>query len=93
MKVLGPKEVGGGGQDWEVAYKVIREVAKGDGSLGMLLGYHLLWSTTANVVGTDEQKERIQKLILENNYFVGGMCHTSSGKYRADFSRRCQSER
>mgnify|MGYP001297775758 CR=1 FL=1 len=93
LKVLGPKEVGGGGQDWEVAYKVIREVAKGDGSLGMLLGYHLLWSTTANVVGTDEQKERIQKLILENNYFVGGMCHTSSGKYRADFSRRCQSER
>ena len=42
-------------------------------SLGMLLGYHLLWSTTASVAGTDEQKERIQKLIIENNYFVGGM--------------------
>lgn len=36
------------------------------------MGYHLLWSTTANIVGTDEQKERIQKLIIENNYFVGG---------------------
>lgn len=72
LKVLGPKAYGGGGQDWEVGYKVIREVAKGDGSLGMLLGYHLLWSTTANVVGTNEQKERIQKLIIENNYFVGG---------------------
>lgn len=71
-KVLGPKKYGGGGETWELGYKVIREVAKGDGSLGMLLGYHLLWSTTANVVGTDEQKERIQKLIIENNYFVGG---------------------
>jgi alkylation response protein AidB-like acyl-CoA dehydrogenase len=72
LKVLGPSAVGGGGQSWEVGYKVIREVAKGDGSIGMLLGYHLLWSTTANVVGTDEQKERFQKLIIENNYFVGG---------------------
>jgi alkylation response protein AidB-like acyl-CoA dehydrogenase len=42
LKVLGPKAYGGGGQAWDVGYKVIREVAKGDGSLGMLLGYHLL---------------------------------------------------
>lgn len=31
LKVLGPVEYGGGGQGWDVAYKVIREVAKGDG--------------------------------------------------------------
>lgn len=53
LKVLGPRRFGGGGEAWDTAYKVIREVAKGDGSLGMLLGYHLLWSTTANVVGSD----------------------------------------
>lgn len=41
-------------------------------SIGMLLGYHLFWSTTANVVGSPEQADRIQKLIIENNYFVGG---------------------
>jgi alkylation response protein AidB-like acyl-CoA dehydrogenase len=41
-------------------------------SIGMLLGYHLLWSTTANVVGTPEQADRFQKLIIENNYFIGG---------------------
>jgi alkylation response protein AidB-like acyl-CoA dehydrogenase len=74
LKVLGPKAYGGGGQTWDVAYKVIREVAKGDGSIGMLLGYHLLWSTTANLVGNNEQKDRFQKLIIENNYFVGGTC-------------------
>lgn len=38
----------------------------------MLLGYHLLWSTTANVVGTDEQADRFQELIITNNYFLGG---------------------
>ena len=71
-KVLGPQKYGGGGQGWDVAYKVIREIAKGDGSLGQLIGYHLLWSWTSAVVGTDEQNECTQKLIIENNYFVGG---------------------
>ncbi|KAJ6784808.1 hypothetical protein PWT90_10773 [Aphanocladium album] len=72
LKVLGSPKYGGGGQPWSVGYKVIQEVAKGDGSLGMLLGYHLLWSTTARVVGTDEQAERTEELIISNNYFVGG---------------------
>ena len=72
LKVLGPKKYGGGGESWETGYKVIREVARGDGSIGMLLGYHLLWSTTANVVGTEEQADAIQQVIIENNYFVGG---------------------
>jgi hypothetical protein len=31
LKVLGLKKYGGGGQPWEVGYKVIREVAKADG--------------------------------------------------------------
>jgi alkylation response protein AidB-like acyl-CoA dehydrogenase len=31
LKVLGPIKYGGGGQTWDVGYKVIREVAKGDG--------------------------------------------------------------
>lgn len=43
-----------------------------DRSIGMLLGYHLLWSTTVNVVGTPEQGERWHKEIISNNYFVGG---------------------
>lgn len=39
----------------------------------MILAYHLLWSWTANVVGTDEQRDRWQKTIISNNYFIGGM--------------------
>ncbi len=91
LKVLGPKEIGRGGQSWEVGYKIIRQVAKGDGSLGMLLGYHLLWSTTANVVGSDEQKERVQKLIIENNYFVGGVSTLRKELYMLMQFRGCQS--
>ncbi|GKU10266.1 thermophilic desulfurizing enzyme family protein [Fusarium langsethiae] len=75
LKVLGPKKYGGGEQPWSLGYKVIREVAKGDGtssSLGMLLGYHLLWSTTGNVVGSPEQADCLQELIITNNYFIGG---------------------
>ncbi|KAL2202395.1 acyl-CoA dehydrogenase domain-containing protein [Sarocladium strictum] len=72
LKVLGLKKYGGGEQPWTVGYKVIREVAKADGSIGMLLGYHLLWSTTANLVGTPEQADHLQDLIISNNYFVGG---------------------
>ncbi|KAM7198710.1 thermophilic desulfurizing enzyme family protein [Naviculisporaceae sp. PSN 640] len=71
-KILGPKKYGGGEQPWSVAYKAIRIVAKGDGSVGMLLGYHLLWSTTANVVGNAAQAERFAELITKNNYFLGG---------------------
>ncbi|KAF2725377.1 acyl-CoA dehydrogenase NM domain-like protein [Polychaeton citri CBS 116435] len=70
--VLGPQQYGGGGETWETGYKVIREVAKGDGSIGMLLGYHLLWSTTANVVGTLEQAASVQQVVIEQNYFIGG---------------------
>lgn len=38
----------------------------------MLLGYHLLWTTTANLVGTPEQADRWQEKIITNNLFVGG---------------------
>lgn len=53
-RVLGLAKYGGREQSWEVGYKVIREVAKADGSIGMLQGYHLLWSWTTKVMGTDE---------------------------------------
>lgn len=89
LKILGPIEYGGGGQSWATGYKAIREVAKGDGSIGMLLGYHLLWSKTADIVGTDEQKDRFQRLIIENNYFVGGK-RCSDVHNRSETSTDCK---
>src|SRR5580693_6678288 len=42
VTLLGPVEHGGAGLDWPAAYRVVREVAKADGSIGQLLGYHYL---------------------------------------------------
>ncbi|WP_435809461.1 acyl-CoA dehydrogenase family protein [Streptomyces iakyrus] len=36
VTLLGPVEHGGAGQDWPTAYRVVREVAKADGSIGQL---------------------------------------------------------
>ncbi|PWN53228.1 acyl-CoA dehydrogenase NM domain-like protein [Violaceomyces palustris] len=72
VTLLGPKSAGGGGLQWKDAYKVIRIIARGDGSLGQLLGYHYLWSWTGKLVGTDEQADRYLEWITKNKYFVGG---------------------
>ena len=75
-KVLAEKRHGGGGESWETGYKVIREVAKGDGSIGMLLGYHLLWSVTAVVVGDERQADGVGQAVAYGTdgegYFIGG---------------------
>ncbi|PWY99585.1 acyl-CoA dehydrogenase NM domain-like protein [Testicularia cyperi] len=72
VTLLGPKSAGGGGLTWKEAYKIIRIVARGDGSLGQLLGYHYLWFWATALVGTDEQRARIDTWITQNKYFIGG---------------------
>ncbi|KHE85695.1 acyl-CoA dehydrogenase NM domain-like protein [Neurospora crassa] len=72
LKILGPKKYGGGEQPWSVAYQAIREVAKGDGSIGMLLGYHLLWAFSSSILGTPSQIAKWTALITSQNLFVGG---------------------
>ncbi|MBY6365469.1 acyl-CoA dehydrogenase family protein [Rhodococcoides corynebacterioides] len=70
--VLGPVEFGGGGQTWETAYRLIREVATADGSIGQLYGYHLLWFWAARLVGTSEQIAAVEQAATENRWFFGG---------------------
>lgn len=62
VTLLGPVEHGGGGQDRPTAYRVIRKVAKCDGSIGRLpaAGYHYLWNWAARLVGTREQWEAVE---------------------------------
>ncbi|MEU7487743.1 acyl-CoA dehydrogenase family protein [Streptomyces sp. NPDC042319] len=72
VTLLGPAEHGGGGQDWPTAYRVIREVAKADGSIGQLLGYHYLWNWAARLVGTQEQWEHVEAEAARNRWFFGG---------------------
>ncbi|AQY03361.1 monooxygenase [Microbacterium foliorum] len=72
VTLLGPRVHGGAGESWETAYRVIRAVARGDGSIGQVLGYHYLWAWAARLVGTDEQIAAIEELYTANDYVFGG---------------------
>lgn len=72
VTLLGPTEHGGGGQEWPTAYRVVREVAKADGSIGQLLGYHYLWNWAARLVGTREQWEQVEAEAARDRWFFGG---------------------
>lgn len=72
VTLLGPTAEGGGGQEWPLAYRVIREVSAGDGSIGQLLGYHYLWFWAARLVGTPEQIAAVEADATRNRWFFGG---------------------
>ncbi|MEV0679102.1 acyl-CoA dehydrogenase family protein [Actinosynnema sp. NPDC050436] len=72
VTLLGPVEHGGGGQDWTTAYRVIREVATGDGSIGQLVGYHYLWFWAARLVATPEQVAAVEEQATRERWFFGG---------------------
>lgn len=72
VTLLVNKKHGGAEQSWDTAYRVIRRVSAGDGSIGQLLGYHYLWSQLAKFWGTKEQAEAIDKASGENQWFFGG---------------------
>ena len=72
VTLLGPAEFGGGGQNWTTAYRVIREIATGDGSIGQLVGYHYLWAWAARLVATPEQIAFVEEQATVNKWFFGG---------------------
>jgi alkylation response protein AidB-like acyl-CoA dehydrogenase len=71
VTLLGPAAHGGAEQPWTTAYKVIREVASGDGSIGQLLAYHYLWAWAVRLVGTTDQVSAVEELYTSNNFFFG----------------------
>lgn len=72
VTLLGPREHGGAGETWATAYRVIRTVARGDGSVGQLLGYHYLWAWAARLVATAEQIAAVEELYTSGDLFFGG---------------------
>ncbi|WP_028657087.1 acyl-CoA dehydrogenase family protein [Nocardioides sp. J54] len=72
VTLLGPVEHGGAGQDWTTALRVIRAVSAGDGSIGQLLGYHLLWFWAVRLVGTPEQVAAVEEQATKEQWFFGG---------------------
>lgn len=72
VTLLGPISFGGGGQQWDTAYRVIREIAAADGSIGQLLGYHYLWAWAVRLVGIEPQIAAVEELYTSNRFFFGG---------------------
>lgn len=71
LKLHIPEEFGGWGQDWITALNVVREIAKADGSLGQLLGYHYVNSVMPQLYGTPEQKAYFYRNLSEHNWYSG----------------------
>ena len=71
LNFLIPQEYGGWGENWIDALKVVREIAKGDGSLGQLLGYHYVNSTIPLLFGTPEQQAYLFSQSVRANWFWG----------------------
>lgn len=67
--LLIPREFGGAGARWLTALAVVREICAADGSLGVLLGYHLV--STANMRHADRARE-----IVERKLWVAGLANS-----------------
>ncbi|MCB1274346.1 MAG: monooxygenase [Leucobacter sp.] len=72
VTVLGPKAFGGAELPWHIANRIVRIIARADGSIAQLLGYHYLWAWAARLVGTDAQIAAVEELYTANNFFFGG---------------------
>ncbi|KUM34261.1 acyl-CoA dehydrogenase family protein [Pseudomonas sp. EpS/L25] len=77
-----PVRLGGAGQPWSLAMRVLREIAAGDGSVGMLLGYHLL--NTVNL-RREPQPRRDQLLaeVAEGRLWLAGVINPRDDDIRA----------
>ncbi|MBD2153807.1 acyl-CoA dehydrogenase family protein [Leptolyngbya sp. FACHB-16] len=71
LNLLLPEAYGGQGKDWITALKVVRELAKADGSLAQLLGYHYVNATMPRLYGTPEQQARFYTASSRNNWYWG----------------------
>jgi Acyl-CoA dehydrogenases len=71
LSLIIPKSLGGLGKDWKAVLQITRELAKVDGSLAHLFGYHFLCLTSVHLFGSPQQKEKYYKETAENNLFWG----------------------
>ncbi|MGM9926865.1 MAG: acyl-CoA dehydrogenase family protein [Bacillus sp. (in: firmicutes)] len=71
LSLIIPKAYGGLGGNWLSVLNVTRELAKKDGSLAHLFGYHSLCLASVQLFGTVEQTERAYKETAEKQLFWG----------------------
>ena len=68
--ILIRKESGGGGGNWALAIEIIREIAAGDGSLGVLLMHHLLATNGLHRLPEPARSLR-EKEVTQKHFWLG----------------------
>lgn len=71
LSLIIPKYLKGHGEDWKSIFQITRELARVDGSIAHLFGYHCLCLTSVQLYGTKPQKEKLYRETAENNWFWG----------------------
>ncbi|MGE7766337.1 acyl-CoA dehydrogenase family protein [Peribacillus sp. NPDC096540] len=71
LSLMIPKSLGGKGEDWKTVLQLTRELAKVDGSIAHLFGYHFLCLTSVHLFGSPFQKEKLYEETAEKNLFWG----------------------
>ncbi|WIM85934.1 acyl-CoA dehydrogenase family protein [Candidatus Mycobacterium wuenschmannii] len=66
-----PEQFGGWGADWPTVFDVVREIARVDGSLGHLFGYHIVDIAFVELLGSAEQKDATYRAVAERNWWAG----------------------
>jgi alkylation response protein AidB-like acyl-CoA dehydrogenase len=79
LDLLIPRSWGGKEEDWGTVFQVTRELAKVDGSIAHLFGYHFLCLTSVQLYGSKEQTERYYSETAENKFFWGNAFNPRDG--------------
>lgn len=71
LALITSKSLGGHGEDWKTVLQLTREIAKVDGSMAHLFGYHFLCLKSVHLYGSPEQAAKYEKETVEQNLFWG----------------------
>ncbi len=71
LSLIIPRSLGGKEEDWGTVFSLTCELAKADGSIAHLFGYHFLCLTSVYLYGSREQTEKFYSETAENQLFWG----------------------
>lgn len=81
-----PTQYGGAGAGWADAFAVVRAIAAVDCSLGHLLAFQYLQTTTVYLYGSDAQRERFLRPTAELGWWWGNAVNPLDHRLRAQRS-------
>jgi len=71
LGLLIPQALDGAGQTWRTALAVVREIARADGSIAQLIGYHYVNSSNLWLAGDRPIQERLGRLTAARQWLWG----------------------